>query len=262
MINITSLMKFLQLLSILVNRPGAAKQFVKQLGWQEAITKMFIFRKTEEIQQSDSFASEDKSVEFSLNDTIPEEMERDSESQLSDQCNKTVSVPSSLSISSCDNTNKASSPREPNTPFYLSRTFDDINSSEDEKSRSVSRSSSTSVEDLTAVGQRSSSISASTSSFSISDSAIDLNISVTSSREKRVSSGFTQADTIQKALDNLGIQKICFKDTGERTEELCQNLLLILLTIMWKGVEGSDDSAWKVRVISLLSFYWNMHAKN
>ncbi|XP_078323505.1 neurobeachin-like protein 1 isoform X4 [Crassostrea virginica] len=238
-----------QLLSILVNRPGAAKQFVKQLGWQEAITKMFIFRKTEEIQQSDSFASEDKSVEFSLNDTIPEEMERDSESQLSDQCNKTVSVPSSLSISSCDNTNKTSSPREPNTPFYLSRTFDDINSSEDEKSRSVSRSSSTSVEDLTAVGQRSSSISASTSSFSISDSAIDLNISVTSSREKRVSSGFTQADTIQKALDNLGIQKICFKDTGERTEELCQNLLLILLTIMWKGVEGSDDSAWKERGI-------------
>lgn len=241
-----------QLLSILVNRPGAAKQFVKQLGWQEAITKLFIFRKTEDVQQSDSFASEDKNVEFSLNNDIIEEEkteECDSATQLSESCNKTVSAPNSLSISSCDNGKQVSSPREPITPFYLSRTFDDINSSEDEKSRSVSRSSSTSVEDLTAVGQRSSSITASTSSFSISDSAIDLNVSVTSSREKRVSSGFTQADTIQKALDNLGIQKICVKDSGERTEELCQNLLLILLTIMWKGVEGSDDSAWKERGI-------------
>eukprot|EP00105_Crassostrea_gigas_P036363 XP_019920511.1 PREDICTED: neurobeachin-like protein 1 [Crassostrea gigas] len=240
-----------QLLSILVNRPGAAKQFVKQLGWQEAITKLFIFRKTEDVQQSDSFASEDKNVEFSLNNTIEEEKteECDSATQLSESCNKTVSAPNSLSISSCDNGKQVSPPREPITPLYLSRTFDDINSSEDEKSRSVSRSSSTSVEDLTAVGQRSSSITASTSSFSISDSAIDLNVSVTSSREKRVSSGFTQADTIQKALDNLGIQKICVKDSGERTEELCQNLLLILLTIMWKGVEGSDDSAWKERGI-------------
>lgn len=237
-----------------MNRPGAAKQFVKQLGWQEAITKLFIFRKTEDVQQSDSFASEDKNVEFSLNNDIIEEEkteECDSATQLSESCNKTVSAPNSLSISSCDNAKQVSSPREPITPFYLSRTFDDINSSEDEKSRSVSRSSSTSVEDLTAVGQRSSSITASTSSFSISDSAIDLNVSVTSSREKRVSSGFTQADTIQKALDNLGIQKICVKDSGERTEELCQNLLLILLTIMWKGVEGSDDSAWKVSRIAL-----------
>lgn len=237
-----------------MNRPGAAKQFVKQLVWQEAITKLFIFRKTEDVQQSDSFASEDKNVEFSLNNDIIEEEkteECDSATQLSESCNKTVSAPNSLSISSCDNGKQVSSPREPITPFYLSRTFDDINSSEDEKSRSVSRSSSTSVEDLTAVGQRSSSITASTSSFSISDSAIDLNVSVTSSREKRVSSGFTQADTIQKALDNLGIQKICVKDSGERTEELCQNLLLILLTIMWKGVEGSDDSAWKVSRITL-----------
>lgn len=237
-----------------MNRPGAAKQFVKQLGWQEAITKLFIFRKAEDVQQSDSFASEDKNVEFSLNNDIIEEEkteECDSATQLSESCNKTVSAPNSLSISSCDNVKQVSSSREPITPFYLSRTFDDINSSEDEKSRSVSRSSSTSVEDLTAVGQRSSSITASTSSFSISDSAIDLNVSVTSSREKRVSSGFTQADTIQKALDNLGIQKICVKDSGERTEELCQNLLLILLTIMWKGVEGSDDSAWKVSRITL-----------
>lgn len=237
----------------MVNRPGAAKQFVKQLGWQEAITKLFIFRKTEDVQQSDSFASEDKNVEFSLNNTIEEEKteECDSATQLIESCNKTVSAPNSLSISSCDNGKQVSPHREPITPLYLSRTFDDINSSEDEKSRSVSRSSSTSVEDLTAVGQRSSSITASTSSFSISDSAIDLNVSVTSSREKHVSSGFTQADTIQKALDNLGIQKICVKDSGERTEELCQNLLLILLTIMWKGVEGSDDSAWKVGSITL-----------
>ena len=33
----------------------------------------------------------------------------------------------------------------------------------------------------------------------------------------------------------------------DKEEELCQNVLLILFTIMWKGVEGYDDNSWKLR---------------
>lgn len=35
----------------------------------------------------------------------------------------------------------------------------------------------------------------------------------------------------------------------ERSEELSQNLLTILFTLMWKGVEGSDEMAWKVSIL-------------
>ena len=37
-------------------------------------------------------------------------------------------------------------------------------------------------------------------------------------------------------------------DTLDDREELCQNILIILFTIMWKGVEGSTTEAWKVCV--------------
>ena len=33
----------------------------------------------------------------------------------------------------------------------------------------------------------------------------------------------------------------------EKSEELCQNVLIILFTILWKGVEGWDDNLWKLR---------------
>ena len=33
----------------------------------------------------------------------------------------------------------------------------------------------------------------------------------------------------------------------EKSEELCQNVLIILFTILWKGVEGWDDNSWKLR---------------
>ena len=36
-------------------------------------------------------------------------------------------------------------------------------------------------------------------------------------------------------------------DTLDQREELCENLLIILFYIMWKGVEGSSDTAWKVQ---------------
>jgi hypothetical protein len=38
-------------------------------------------------------------------------------------------------------------------------------------------------------------------------------------------------------------------DRMENTEELCQNLLIVLFTIMWKGLEhvSPDDTTWQVR---------------
>lgn len=40
-------------------------------------------------------------------------------------------------------------------------------------------------------------------------------------------------------------------DRLENTEELCQNLLITLYTIMWRGIDSaaSDDSTWQVLII-------------
>jgi len=33
---------------------------------------------------------------------------------------------------------------------------------------------------------------------------------------------------------------------SEKQEELCQNLLIVLFTIMWKGFETADEPPWQV----------------
>jgi len=36
-------------------------------------------------------------------------------------------------------------------------------------------------------------------------------------------------------------------DRVDQTEELCQNLLIVLFTILWKGIDSTEESAWKVQ---------------
>ncbi|KAK3083537.1 hypothetical protein FSP39_025014, partial [Pinctada imbricata] len=269
-----------QLLSILVSRPGAAKQFAKQLGWQESITKLFIHQVREGHLANEAVAMEPQEEEYvtvsesdiwrvdlpgedtpnkvEQNENEENSGEKESDPLLCSSGNTSergVKPPENLNLSvpNCDS--PSSVQKSPSTPFYLSRTFDYL---EDDRSRTMSRSSSASVEDLTnntnnmsplTQNKRTSfSHSTSQSSFSLSDSAIDLNQSNSSMTDSgRGSIVISPADNIQKALDNLGIQKIYVKDNPERTEELCQNLLIVLLTIMWRGVEGSDEADWKER---------------
>ena len=51
-------------------------------------------------------------------------------------------------------------------------------------------------------------------------------------------------DQLQEAYRRHGLQR---DDQMDKTEELCQNVLIILFTILWKGVEGWDDNSWKLR---------------
>ena len=54
---------------------------------------------------------------------------------------------------------------------------------------------------------------------------------------------------IAVALQKMGV--VLPRDENmEKTEELCQNLLIILFTIMWKGVDKSDQPSWKVDLSS------------
>ncbi|CAG5122759.1 unnamed protein product, partial [Candidula unifasciata] len=51
-------------------------------------------------------------------------------------------------------------------------------------------------------------------------------------------------DGYKQVLDHIGVE---LNDSLEQKEELCQHLLIILHSIMWKGVEGSGVDSWKER---------------
>ena len=57
-------------------------------------------------------------------------------------------------------------------------------------------------------------------------------------------------DKVASALMTMGLATSVTgadgSDRVDRTEELCQNLLIVLFTIMWKGIDSSEESAWKV----------------
>ena len=61
------------------------------------------------------------------------------------------------------------------------------------------------------------------------------------------------------ALRRIGVSMI--DSYYEQAEELCQNVLVLLYTLMWKGLNGSPKS-WKVcgnRKLSICSFYLQIY---
>ncbi|GFO07271.1 neurobeachin-like protein 1, partial [Plakobranchus ocellatus] len=63
--------------------------------------------------------------------------------------------------------------------------------------------------------------------------------------EHRRTSSVLRSDGFKQVL--LGVGMDLTNDALEQKEELCQNVLIILLTIMWKGLEGSSQDTWKER---------------
>ena len=143
---------------------------------------------------------------------------------------------------------KETSP-SPQTPMYLKRAMNDIYS-EDEISQPMSRSSSASAEDLSAIGQRRAeqihnmADTENSSSLKQSDSDFNLESELVTRRESLSSSQINYSDSMR---DSLGLRGSFLMESVGDSEELCQNLLMVLLTIMWKGVEGSDKTAWQER---------------
>lgn len=235
---LTIILFLLQILAILVTKPNAARLFSKQLGWQEVLTKLFIGRSMTGNVASETFVPCNPV-------TMVTEVEEGGDNQpdfLGLSTHGSPSKPTSLGIDFSRGEPPMMTPTSPHTPMYIAtQIFDDQNGSEDERSRSMSRSSSTSAEDLSAIGQRAQELSFSPSNLDNVDEASNSLLLMEPRRESMLLN-----ENFQKALDNLGILKSYVEEDAEITEELCQNLLIILLTIMWKGVEGSEKNAWQV----------------
>ena len=144
------------------------------------------------------------------------------------------------------------------SPLYTKMSFFDDLSQFDvdylegkSSSLSMSRSSSASVEDLTQNPHHKH------DNLSIATSPVggaaalpreDSNGQVSQSSGVKVERPGSDAnqEKIYAALREMGMD-IIVEQNLERKDELCQNILIALFTIMWKGVEGSDNAAWKVK---------------
>lgn len=252
------------MISLLVSRPNAAKSFAKQLGWQESLVKLLIFRSYDDIPvnnddfepspnpvakttENDNALDTVNSVDSTESGAINNTLDESSVCQTCDSA-KPIKHPENLDLFFICDTTSMPSPKSPLTPFYLNHIDDFNSSSEDLRLRSMSRSSTASLEDISN-GRRSQERQDRLSQISgISvNGAIDMSASISSIGDSRRSSGI-QNEQLQQALDNLGIQSY-LKEGGEKLEEVCQNIVLILLMVMTKGVEGSSSESWKVIII-------------
>ncbi|KAL4217498.1 Neurobeachin-like protein 1 [Mactra antiquata] len=320
-----------QLLSILGSKTNAAKNFAKQLGWQEVLTKLFILKPvakatgTSDINNCDisvenqsacdtTFAKGDNcdnlcskggnldteadiTLQFgggddddgstSRNEEEPllsapktcvhesVETENASSNELSGSKNRNAnnaledepldrlkpSYPSGLDLSplssSKSDNDLSSSMNTPNTPMYMrSHLFNDLDmQTSDLDYQGMSRSSSASAEDLSTIAQRAAEqkmlqkeISVSSiSTMSQSESGLDLSTEEVELRRDSISSSTWHRENTHRMLDSLGLRGSFLMEVVENSDELCQNLLVVVYTIMWSGVEGSDDAAWKER---------------
>ncbi|XP_076450797.1 neurobeachin-like protein 1 [Babylonia areolata] len=244
-----------QLMSILASKEKdtAAKSFAKQLAWQDTLVRLLIS------DEDDGTASHPTPVRTSISlprisESLTEEAEAEAGASESGVPlnTSTPKRPNRLTITASeDSLLEPSTLHSPSSPMFVHvQELEDLNGSEEDRSHSMSRSSSASAEDLSALGQRvalqrHSSIppaqSPTDSALPMSDSASD--IMGLSDLDSRRSSGVTHSDSMQHVWDMLG----CSTDAVEQIEEHCQNIVVCLISIMWKGLDGSDKAIWKER---------------
>lgn len=252
---VTKLETSRQLLQLLVSKSGAAKNFSKQLCWQEILCKLFIsYPKTTNfslgsISQPILKISDEGTIRVGTPIGTNEITSKPGSMETDNRTNRMfLDIPSSRSSGSLLSPNNTMGP-----PMYEQVKNDYWNLGEDSEERSMSRSSSTSAEDLSSLAQRvgwKGMEGLSNGLLSHSESMNDVP-TVPEEEEEEIleesQASAMQAENFQRALDNLGIQKIYVRESVEKNEEFTQNMLIILLTIMWKGVDGSDAAAWKER---------------
>lgn len=261
-----------QLLKIVVSKEkdAAAKNFAKQLAWQDTLVRLLI---ADDPQDNLTHLTQHRNSVFApIIDESRAQGDGDEETEAGEEMQPEEGLEESVSESSSDLPLNASTPlrpkrldmvsssdslldvpgagglRTPTTPMFVhAREFEDLNVSEEttpERSLSASRSSSASAEDLSTLGQRVAASQRNSASLSMSTSLDNM---VESESTNSLSSaaisdlGEVTSRRASSVVENLQ------KETVALAEEHCQNILICLLTIMWKGLDGSDKAVWKER---------------
>ncbi|XP_064646322.1 neurobeachin-like protein 1 isoform X2 [Lineus longissimus] len=247
-----------------------AKHIAKQLAWQEVIVKLFVLRpNTVNASLSEAMMNPVLSpIAYSADSNDTETMTSKSSSSSLEQNSTHGALDASL-IARPSSANRSRPKDLPlnrdlvteksdlnygtpvcTTPqFMRTKFFDDLESADDDVDapphgrlsfdQFESRSPSTSFEDLTLQNRSSQSLTnllpegAGDGEYVVQDGVADLEVG-------------GDGDIVVEQLKQLGVV-LERSESAERAEELCQNLLIILFTILWKGVEGSGKTAWKER---------------
>ena len=250
-----------QLLTILASKEKdtAAKNFAKQLSWQDTLVRLLISDHLDGDNTAPNQPAQGNSVAVpTISESLADEepVGGAAEGDLP-QNTSTPKRPGHLSITtSQDSLLDAPAAHTPTTPMFVqAQEFEDLNVSEEDRSHSMSRSSSTSMEDLSALSQRMASNrhsslaplqSPNDSLLSSSESASDI-AGVTDLDRRRSSTSITNSESLQRVCDALAYSKDGrTKDAVNQSEEHCQNILICLISIMWKGLDGSDQAVWRV----------------
>ena len=250
-----------QLLTILASKEKdtAAKNFAKQLSWQDTLVRLLISDHLDGDNTAPNQPAQGNSVAVpTISESLADEepVGGAAEGDFS-QNTSTPKRPGHLSITtSQDSLLEAPATHTPSTPMFVqAQEFEDLNVSEEDRSHSMSRSSSTSMEDLSALSQRMTSHrhsslallqSPNDSLLSTSESASDIT-GATDLDRRRSSTSVTNSESLQRVCDALAYSKDGrTKDAVNLSEEHCQNILICLISIMWKGLDGSDQAVWRV----------------
>jgi hypothetical protein len=255
-----------------------AKHVAKQRAWQEVIAKLFILRPNtvnavlseatmNPVLSPITYMADSNDTETMTLKSSSSSLEQNSTTPGAQDASGTVSInrpssadkarpkdlPLNRDIAAEMSDLKYGSPMCTTPQFMKTKFFDDLISADDDADAPTlhgrlsfnhleSRSSSASTEDLTLQNR----CSSQSLTNLLREGATD-----GESVAQRGCADVENGDIVAEQLKQLGV---VFErsESAEREEELCQNLLIILFTILWKGVEGSGKTAWKVNTHSFL----------
>jgi len=223
---------YLQLLKILLSKPTIPKLFARQLGWQGALSRLFICHTntgaTSRWLTNRTSASGQQLV-------LPI---RPSHSDLS--LKRQLSASSSL-LPYANDVHQVDFDCELEDDNVMNKVqFDDF------LADPYRRASGDDDDELDALQSMRTSDSC---TFSEGGGSTPLMRSLSSTDWSQLR--YQEADDkVASALMTMGLAAtLTASDSTDRidqTEELCQNLLIVLFTVMWKGIDSTEESAWKV----------------
>jgi len=225
----------LQLLKILLSKPTIPKLFAKQQGWQGALSRLFICH-TNTAVASRWLTNRGYAAGQQLVLPIPS-----SHSDLSLKRQRTAST---SSLPYTNDMHHVDFDSELDDDIMVDKVqFDDFLA--DPYRRSVGDDD----DELDALQSMRTSESC---TFSEGGGSTPLMRSLSSTDWSQLR--YQEADDkVASALMTMGLAASLMASDGtdkvDQAEELCQNLLIVLFTIMWKGIDSTEESAWKVLLL-------------
>ena len=228
---------YLQLLKILLSKPTIPKLFAKQLGWQGALSRLFIC-----YSNSGSTARWMTRSESASGQQLVYPLTADSNDLLS----KRQRSASGGSLSLADDVQNVDFDCGGDDDPMLAPKLQFDNFLADPYRRSSGEDDE--LEVLKAMQKSESCTFAEGSSTPLMRS-----LSSTDWSQLR----YEEADDkVASALKTMGLASTVGNcdntDRIDQAEELSQNLLIVLFTILWRGIDSAEESAWKVLLVNII----------